>query len=251
MKKPSLEEWRKEGIDSFGVDMKKWKFKCPKCGNIQTIEDIEMIGVEHADTKVFNECGLCGVELKNENSIHQTEIIDAQDNPHPSFEFATKEDVESFEKTALDSLMSAGKEEAEEPNEELKTDFNPDVTDNTNLNTSTSENIEIENLNVQLSETIVTENSGESEDNTLSEKLDEREEKETLVPEANPEQLVEEYIPFVRDETIIEEESKESDINAEDKAKEQIEKIGELKQNLEEIRESNPDSNPDNKPEEE
>lgn len=32
-------EWVKRGIELFGIDVRKWKFVCPSCGNIQTIED--------------------------------------------------------------------------------------------------------------------------------------------------------------------------------------------------------------------
>ena len=33
------EEWEEEGEKLFGPDRMKWKFVCPACGNVQTVED--------------------------------------------------------------------------------------------------------------------------------------------------------------------------------------------------------------------
>lgn len=33
------EEWSLKGLELYGEDSLKWKFKCPICGNIQTPED--------------------------------------------------------------------------------------------------------------------------------------------------------------------------------------------------------------------
>lgn len=41
----TFEEWKNKGKDMFGTaDRKKWKFKCPSCGFIQTFEDFIKAG---------------------------------------------------------------------------------------------------------------------------------------------------------------------------------------------------------------
>lgn len=37
MKELTLNEWRERGKKLYGPDVTKWKFRCPSCGNIQTI----------------------------------------------------------------------------------------------------------------------------------------------------------------------------------------------------------------------
>jgi hypothetical protein len=41
IKKYTEKEWRAEGVRLFGEDIKNWKFICPSCGNIQTINDFK------------------------------------------------------------------------------------------------------------------------------------------------------------------------------------------------------------------
>jgi hypothetical protein len=40
----TFEEWKNKGKELFGIDRKKWKFKCPACGFIQTFEDFIKAG---------------------------------------------------------------------------------------------------------------------------------------------------------------------------------------------------------------
>jgi hypothetical protein len=42
----SLEEWRAQATALFGPDPRNWKFRCPICGNVQTLVDFEAIGAE-------------------------------------------------------------------------------------------------------------------------------------------------------------------------------------------------------------
>ena len=35
----SREEWLAEGEARFGKDMRNWRFMCPNCGNVQTVND--------------------------------------------------------------------------------------------------------------------------------------------------------------------------------------------------------------------
>jgi len=37
----TLDEWNKKGEKLFGPDKKKWRFKCPCCGNVQMVKDFE------------------------------------------------------------------------------------------------------------------------------------------------------------------------------------------------------------------
>lgn len=39
IRKISHDEWLEEGIDLFGSDVKTWRFVCPVCGHVQTIQD--------------------------------------------------------------------------------------------------------------------------------------------------------------------------------------------------------------------
>ncbi|SET95427.1 hypothetical protein SAMN05421676_11245 [Salinibacillus kushneri] len=43
MEKLTLNEWLEEGSKLFGENKLKWKFKCPACGHLASIEDF----VEH------------------------------------------------------------------------------------------------------------------------------------------------------------------------------------------------------------
>jgi hypothetical protein len=46
MKKYTLDEWLVEGEKRFGKDKMKWKFKCPMCGHVASIEEFINIGVD-------------------------------------------------------------------------------------------------------------------------------------------------------------------------------------------------------------
>lgn len=35
----SYAEWKKEAVSRFGEDSRKWKFICPSCGHIATVQD--------------------------------------------------------------------------------------------------------------------------------------------------------------------------------------------------------------------
>jgi hypothetical protein len=50
------EEWEKEGIELFGEDKTKWKFKCCNCGNVQSIEDFQKAKIEQPEKKVYFSC---------------------------------------------------------------------------------------------------------------------------------------------------------------------------------------------------
>ena len=43
MQKMTVKEWREIGEKLYGPDPKGWKFRCPSCGGVQTIQDFEAI----------------------------------------------------------------------------------------------------------------------------------------------------------------------------------------------------------------
>ena len=47
-------EWLAEGRRRFGDDPKSWQFRCPVCGNIQTMQDFEQVGAE--PHSAYQEC---------------------------------------------------------------------------------------------------------------------------------------------------------------------------------------------------
>ena len=42
--KQPLQEWLEEGKQKYGEDVKKWKFKCPACGHISSVQDFVDVG---------------------------------------------------------------------------------------------------------------------------------------------------------------------------------------------------------------
>ena len=40
----SIEDWRAEGEARYGKDKLKWRFKCPSCGYVQSVEDYRDAG---------------------------------------------------------------------------------------------------------------------------------------------------------------------------------------------------------------
>jgi hypothetical protein len=38
-------DWIEEGKARFGPDVRKWRFKCPSCGHVQTFEDFVALGM--------------------------------------------------------------------------------------------------------------------------------------------------------------------------------------------------------------
>lgn len=52
----SIEEWKNEGVRRFGKDVKKWKFKCPMCGHIASVQDFIDAGADDAANVAYVEC---------------------------------------------------------------------------------------------------------------------------------------------------------------------------------------------------
>ena len=91
----SLKDWRKKGAQLFGKDIKDWKFKCPKCGEVQTLEDFIKQGVKEPEEYFhfscigrFDKSRGCDWTLGGLFQIHKTEVVDSEGGKHRVFEFA-------------------------------------------------------------------------------------------------------------------------------------------------------------------
>ncbi len=93
----TLAEWRKEGLERFGDRWSLWKFKCVRCGHIQTGIDFKELALspEEIERVVFFSCigrmkkGIgCDWTLGGLLTIHSVEVIDPDGKVTPVFEFA-------------------------------------------------------------------------------------------------------------------------------------------------------------------
>ena len=87
-------EWFAEGQRLFGADVLQWRFKCPRCGNIASIQEFKDAGAKHADDAAKNcigrfvndrGCDWAAYGLFDICSVHVDGI--------PVFEFAPPETI--------------------------------------------------------------------------------------------------------------------------------------------------------------
>lgn len=104
MKETSNEEWIKKGTKLFGGDKRKWKFKCPSCGNVQTMQDFIDLDVEHPEKYVhfscigrfmpeskgtiYNKLSPCNYTNGGLFNLAKVLVIDPDGTKHSVFEFA-------------------------------------------------------------------------------------------------------------------------------------------------------------------
>ena len=50
-----VKEWLAEGRELFGRDILKWKFRCPMCGHVASVQDFKDAGAEDPNDS-FQEC---------------------------------------------------------------------------------------------------------------------------------------------------------------------------------------------------
>lgn len=50
-----VKEWLAEGRELFGRDIMKWKFRCPMCGHVASVQDFKDAGAEDPNHS-FQEC---------------------------------------------------------------------------------------------------------------------------------------------------------------------------------------------------
>lgn len=76
-KKPTpVKEWLAEGKQLFGQDFMKWKFRCPMCGHVASIQDFKDAGADSPNA-AYQECigryrgaGAPGAEDGNPNGCN-------------------------------------------------------------------------------------------------------------------------------------------------------------------------------------
>lgn len=95
MKKYTVREWQEEGRRLFGPDIRDWRFRCVKCGEVQCARDFEAAGMGQQlwQGRVYFSCigrytegRGCDWTLGGLFAIH-TAMVDGT----PVFEFATAE----------------------------------------------------------------------------------------------------------------------------------------------------------------
>ncbi|MBT0607619.1 VVA0879 family protein [Aequorivita echinoideorum] len=91
----TLQEWRSEAEPKFGKDVKKWKFKCPSCGESQTLQEFIDAKIEEPTKKFYYSCigrwvekRGCKWTLGGLLQIHETEVISEEGDKIPVFEFS-------------------------------------------------------------------------------------------------------------------------------------------------------------------
>jgi hypothetical protein len=90
----TLQKWKEKAEGLFGKDMTQWKFKCPQCGGVQTLQDFTDNSVENAIEKFYFSC--IGRWVKNRGcnwtlgglfQVHKTIVTSADGKNIAVFEF--------------------------------------------------------------------------------------------------------------------------------------------------------------------
>lgn len=87
----SIEEFENLGKKLYGDDKSKWRFRCVKCGHIQTAQDFRDIGVDPNGKVYFSCIGRwkkgegCDWSLGGLFTIHEREIMDENGKTMPVF----------------------------------------------------------------------------------------------------------------------------------------------------------------------
>lgn len=71
MIKQTVEEWREEAVKRFGENVRDWKFQCPACGHISSVQDFINAGEDASGAYVncigrVNGKGADGMKGKDE-----------------------------------------------------------------------------------------------------------------------------------------------------------------------------------------
>ena len=92
------DEWKKKLNERFGENPMNWKFKCPNCGNIQSLQDFVNARIDNAEGKFYYSCigryvkdKGCNWTLGGLFQIHKTAIF-KDGVVVPVFEMAETED---------------------------------------------------------------------------------------------------------------------------------------------------------------
>jgi len=93
VKTVTLDEWKKEGKELFGEDVKNWVFQCPNCKGKQTYQDFEGLTTDPQDVFYYSCIGRfkqgvgCNWTLGGLFQIHEKEVIGEDGKPVPVMEF--------------------------------------------------------------------------------------------------------------------------------------------------------------------
>lgn len=93
MQEISVEDWNKKGNELFGKTRVRWRFQCPSCKNVQTIEDfvkLQKIGVSLRSAIIFCRNNFKQIP-KNVLSLAECDF-NTIDNSHPELILIVKED---------------------------------------------------------------------------------------------------------------------------------------------------------------
>ena len=110
MRKVTAEEWLAEGVRLYGDDKMKWRFKCPSCGYVASVQDwkdagakegqiaFSCVGRNTGSTKELGDktggpCNYAGGGLFRLNPV---EVDDGQ-HKHSMFEFADRQEGHAAE----------------------------------------------------------------------------------------------------------------------------------------------------------
>lgn len=110
IKEFTKDEWLSNAEKRFGKDKKKWKFRCPSCGHIQSIGDFEQYHDKGCgpNTAFFSCIGRWDGHMKNSMgsgkspcnytlgglfNLAKVFVVD-ENGRHPVFEFANVEKLE-------------------------------------------------------------------------------------------------------------------------------------------------------------
>jgi len=52
----SLDDWKAEGERRFGKNVLEWRFKCPMCGHVATVDDFRKAGANSPANSAYQEC---------------------------------------------------------------------------------------------------------------------------------------------------------------------------------------------------
>lgn len=65
-----IDEWQKEGRRRFGLNTHNWKFRCPQCGEIQSVEMCLNFGIHIDNVGIRCIGGLCKTTRSNGKPLH-------------------------------------------------------------------------------------------------------------------------------------------------------------------------------------
>jgi len=117
MRTLTYDEWLKLGKRLYGKDIRRWKFRCPACGNVQSDHSVKRRNPSLGDTSswIFFACegrhtdGVgCNWTLGGLLQIHRLEVVDERGiKPHRVRVFEFADDPEASHNLAQSSAEAS------------------------------------------------------------------------------------------------------------------------------------------------